>query len=29
LYPAALDDPAARATLVATLPGTLIYEVQR
>jgi 4-amino-4-deoxy-L-arabinose transferase-like glycosyltransferase len=29
LYPAVLDDPAARAALVATLPGTFIYELQR
>ena len=28
LYPAALDDPAAQAALVATLPGTFIYELQ-
>jgi|WetSurMetagenome_2_1015567.scaffolds.fasta_scaffold25474_2 4-amino-4-deoxy-L-arabinose transferase-like glycosyltransferase len=29
LYPSALDDPAARAVLMATLPGTYIYELQR
>jgi hypothetical protein len=29
LYPIALDDPAARATLVMTLPKTFIYELQR
>ena len=29
LYPGALDDPAARAALVVTLPGTFIYELQR
>ena len=29
LYPMALADPAARATLVATLPDTLIYELVR
>jgi 4-amino-4-deoxy-L-arabinose transferase-like glycosyltransferase len=29
LYPSALDDPAARAQLVATLPKTFIYELRR
>jgi hypothetical protein len=29
LYPKALDDPGARATLVATLPDTFIYELER
>ena len=29
LYPTALNDPAARAELVATLPRTFIYELQR
>jgi 4-amino-4-deoxy-L-arabinose transferase-like glycosyltransferase len=29
LYPAVLDDPATHATLLITLPGTFIYELQR
>jgi hypothetical protein len=29
LYPMALADAAARATLVATLPETVIYELER
>ena len=29
LYPMALDDPAARADLVARLPETFIYELER
>ncbi|HTP11807.1 MAG TPA: glycosyltransferase family 39 protein [Anaerolineae bacterium] len=29
LYPLALNDPAARAKLIATLPETFIYELQR